>query len=892
MPQTFTTLDRLRLDVELPAEPGALRNLIANPNGELGGWGWVTPVANTAVTKDPARADALRFETAVAQPPTYFLSEALPVTVGHYVAARLAVFDAGGTGRRLRLLFLDAAGAQVSAGPQTSTETTASVTQLPAAVVPAGAQYVQLRVDVGSGIGLGNLSAGQGLSFGSVVVAASPSSSGLGGVRRNLFPTPSFEAALGAGTTPGVDTNVERSAVWAHVGTYSLRIVRPGSAPDDNGRASVRLNAINVTPGKSYAVQLQTQADTFDTYLEGSTFQVSAVWFASGAVLIGEANIALNVPKASAGLISGIVTAPSGANSMRLDVRVNDMIAGSESFYVDAVMVEEGSTVGSYFDGSFTDAGGIDYSWAGTAHGSQSIATEAAALAYIPPIEYLSILGTAHQLTIDRTPLDANEAKVNLRDAELDPSQSDTIRPGRRCRLCVLDPTDDVWHPLFTAKIRGATVDYELREPKAQKRARIELTATDANTELAAVPRSEGVASIGELPHVLEGAGVPWNVNGSGNQVPTAAVVAIHDQTSALDQIALTRDSTLGVAWVDRANILQAWDRDQLPTTPQAILTEADYTNLVVDYDTARAINHVTILFLRTNPDSGDTEEVPYGPYVDQTSIEEWGTLPATFTIQWADEDPVAIEAHAAEILAANATPAKRVNSVTIPIRNDFAFAAAAGSRRALLDLGDLVTVQNTEAGIDEDLRVEGVSHTIAARRWDLELRFVRDGQVASPRTVPPPSGGGGGLTLSELLRPVGEVTMLYGTAEQVPAGWLELDGSSFDGAAYPKLAAYLGGTVLPDFNDRFPIGASGSKAVGAAGGSATHTLTVGQMPSHSHTWTARETTNVGGPQNASPTTAGVGGNTRNPQTSDTGGGNPFSIMPPWRAIRFIIRAR
>jgi hypothetical protein len=170
----------------------------------------------------------------------------------------------------------------------------------------------------------------------------------------------------------------------------------------------------------------------------------------------------------------------------------------------------------------------------------------------------------------------------------------------------------------------------------------------------------------------------------------------------------------------------------------------------------------------------------------------------------------------------------------------------------------------------------------------------------------------------------VGQIIIWYGAAASCPAGWKVCDGSS--------------GT--PDMRDFFPIGASGTKALGTTGGAASaniaasntgaagshthattsgaHALTEAEMPAHNHTFLM----SVGNQANGSGThydmvgatqhdtvpsgpasgqqiigDAGGGGTHTHPGgTTDNPGNHTHSTpgaavatVPPYRAVHFII---
>ena len=78
-----------------------------------------------------------------------------------------------------------------------------------------------------------------------------------------------------------------------------------------------------------------------------------------------------------------------------------------------------------------------------------------------------------------------------------------------------------------------------------------------------------------------------------------------------------------------------------------------------------------------------------------------------------------------------------------------------------------------------------------------------------------------------------------------VPESWYACDGSALSKTEYPELYSVLGSTFgaetatefyLPDLRGRTVIGTSSSHALASTGGAETQTLTVAQLPSHTHT--------------------------------------------------------
>lgn len=728
----------LRLEIERDPDPGELINLVPNPDGDLGAWGWETPVAGSNLVSDSTFGRGLAY-TSPGGVASYFYTEALEVSAGEYVAANWVSATVDGA-YKVRVDWLDSTKAVISSTAYTANLSfSSSIRTIGPFLAPSGAIYARLRFDHLTSSG-GNPGAGTMMIVRNVAVTAAATAAALAWSRVNLVTNPSAETSTAGWEVVGGD--LSRSAGTPPSGTYRFEATKTGSKGDLVATTPIG----DVEGGRDYATLVSLRPGS-----NARPVKVEMLWYGSGGKLLKTSRVRTTTETDGAwAAVSGVVTAPTNAATAAYKITWSKVPPG-ETHRWDAVLVEQASTVGTYFDGSTTGTSGETYGWSGTPHASTSIGTGAPGnLGVVVPVAYQNILGSAGQITIDREDLNVGSMSVRLFDAILDPTQNDLIQTGKRIRLTSIDPDTGAGETLFAGKVFTGAVTYHLLEADEHKRAEVNLTAVDPINALAATSRREGVATIAELPYVLEGAGVPWSVNGNGNQVATAEVVAYNDNASVLDQVAVTRDSVLGYAWVDRNGVLQAWDRDLLDGTVADVLDKATYnTDLDIGVDTDAIINSVTVQVLHVVATSGATEEVSFGPYVDQDSYRVYGEHSQEYTVQGFDvDDTAAIQDYAEQILAANAEPKLKVNTLVLPIAGPGIDTPA--TDRARLDLYDLVTVSNDRAGLDDNLRIQTISHEITATAtggtWLMTVGFSSDGSVASSTATPSPSPGVGAV--------------------------------------------------------------------------------------------------------------------------------------------------
>lgn len=164
--------------------------------------------------------------------------------------------------------------------------------------------------------------------------------------------------------------------------------------------------------------------------------------------------------------------------------------------------------------------------------------------------------------------------------------------------------------------------------------------------------------------------------------------------------------------------------------------------------------------------------------------------------------------------------------------------------------------------------------------------------------------------TALEKAIPVGTIAM-YG-AERDPEGWMRCDGRLLDRNSYAKLFAAIGAAYgstsstnfrLPDIRERSVVGTGTKYNVGDKGGAATVTLSINQMPAHTHdigesedptrrfqSRTANQDIGIGSSGYTYLTSTGNNGGSRSPIATSVGGSQPVDIRSPYFGLPYIIK--
>lgn len=582
-------LNNLRLQVEVPVE--GLPNLVPNPSGDSGAWGWLTPNANSVMTSKAG--PALQFEQ-LGTGAKHFTTEFLAATAGKYFSARLDLVEITASHNiKVKFEWYDSSFVLLSSSTASGALSAVQTHFYGAHVAPVNTAWVKMRVDFYNGTGNPSLNAT--VSFNKAMLTYADTGT-TQTVRTNLVYNPSMEYGDVGSDYPynwywtyADYSNPSPVEDWtttqADTGTHSY------TATNNRGAAKWIWLMPEIIPqvsaGKSYTLQARVRTTVGDVDVRGFLGWGKANGATIGTVT-GDYFTATNSGWTT---VSMTATAPANTAGVLVSIRFKNVPDG-ETIYVDSVMLEEGDEVLSYFDGDTTDTASMTYAWTGTpgtaASGlSTSTATTVAGqFDYVDSNDWQDVLGPTHEISITKGALDVGTLNASVLDSSLDPAEANSIlRPGKKVRL--QSKVDGVWENIFTGKVNNANATYvKPKELNSVIETHIELSASDNITALSNQSEQRGVSDIDELPYLLEGKGVPWNINGSGNQVTAAVQTSSNENASVLDQVAITRDTELGYAWVDRDNILNVWDQSNLSSTTACTFSDSaavSYTNMITN---------------------------------------------------------------------------------------------------------------------------------------------------------------------------------------------------------------------------------------------------------------------------------------------------------------------
>lgn len=148
--------------------------------------------------------------------------------------------------------------------------------------------------------------------------------------------------------------------------------------------------------------------------------------------------------------------------------------------------------------------------------------------------------------------------------------------------------------------------------------------------------------------------------------------------------------------------------------------------------------------------------------------------------------------------------------------------------------------------------------------------------------------------------------TVISFAGNNAPTGWLLCNGDTVSRVTYKSLFEIIGTTFgngdgestfnLPDLRGRVVVSAGQNvqatltnRVLGAVGGEENHTLTLNEIPAHTHTYDKQNgVQNINAPDTAGVTAANDPITVTN--TSSAGGGLPHNVMQPFIVLNHIIK--
>ena len=547
--------------------------------------------------------------------------------------------------------------------------------------------------------------------------------------RTNLVPNPSFETNT-TGWNPNGSVNTRVAGTWGS-GNWVYQIVANTTG---NSGTFTNNNIFSVTVGQSYTASLSAKSISGNLRL----LYVGLVWYnAAGAqISFVMTNKALTT---GVQIFSATGTAPALAVTGGLFAYTLSGGLAGDTFEMDSVLVETGSTLLPYFDGTYastyTGYTLTTQAWNSTANASSSTATWGLTSSYINSdyvldgnTEFVPMMQYSKSISVNRGRKDigdqfsAGTMTFTLDDTlaggilnplyssspYVDPEGQFTLAPLRRVSLGRYN-SSNTFIELFAGQIVNYDYSYELGGNDV-----VTVYCADdfyllAQTAMAEFNVTEELSSarlsaVLDLPEVAYPA-LSRNINTGTQTLGGAAAYTVAEGTNVKAYIDQIQAAEQGRIFMARDGVLN-FDPRIGNTFGGSVAdfhddgTNIPYNNLAISYNADQVVNRASVQHLGASAPEVADDLASQAKYLIQT---------VSITNSLLHNDAAAADL-ATYLLVGEPTP------TFTGVQTDYLMLTTPQREAlALVDIGDTITITNTIAGgeVAQELSVEGIEHRL-----------------------------------------------------------------------------------------------------------------------------------------------------------------------------------